>query len=91
VRTGPPGLGRLFKIPPLSLILIHGNVTWTCDLQAWFSFIYIYIDITLPFYNYTTDLRVSVLSLSVVLFFGRLPFALFDSSKELFLSSPFLQ
>jgi hypothetical protein len=55
-----------------------------------FSFIYIYIDITPPFCNYIPELRVSDLSLSVVLFFGRLPFDLFDSSKELLLSSPFL-
>jgi hypothetical protein len=87
------GISRVFKTHFLSLILRHQNaVTLTCDQHAWFSFVYIYIDITPPFCNYTPELRVSVLSFYPWCFFsGGLPFALLYSSKELLFSSPFLQ
>jgi hypothetical protein len=64
VRTSPPhsvGLDRLFKPRFLGLTLRYRNAgAWTCDLHAWFSFTYIYINLIPPFCNYAPELGVSV-------------------------------
>jgi hypothetical protein len=53
------GLSHLFKTRFLSLTLgLRNAVTWTCDQHAWFSFIYIHINITPPFCNNILEFRV---------------------------------
>jgi hypothetical protein len=64
----------------------------TCDQHTWFSFIYIAIVITLPFGNITRSLEFAFFLFYLCCFFsGGLPFASFQSSKELLFSSPFFE
>jgi hypothetical protein len=85
-------LGCLFKPAFWGLTLRHRKaVTWTCDQHTWFFFIYIAIITTPSFCNNTRSLEWAFFLFYPWCFFsGELPIALFQSSKELLFSSPFL-
>ncbi len=69
------GLSCLFNPLLLGLTIRYLNtVTWTCDWHAWFSLIYIFINISKNTFCNCKFWSVFLFS-TVVLFFGGLPFA----------------
>jgi hypothetical protein len=76
-------LGCLFKLAFWCLTISSPNtVTWTCDWLNWFSLIIIFINFNFHLQT-SPGARASSSFLSMVFFFGGLPFALYLFSLEL--------